>query len=74
MEHPFVREVKKSLALSKGSWIEIAETAGVSHSWISQFTRGLISNPGIENLQRVLAASEDVVAARKRRPERRAAA
>jgi len=49
--------VRKGLDARRGEWKEIAASAGVSHSWISQFVRGLIANPGyrtLETIQRVL--------------------
>jgi transcriptional regulator with XRE-family HTH domain len=49
-------EVKRLLEDRKGEWQTIATAAEVSHSWISQFCRGLIANPGYATLKRLHAA------------------
>ena len=54
-------EVRQALVRLKGQWPEIARECGVSHSWISQFVRDKIPNPGFATLKRLrthLAASE----------------
>ena len=45
--------VRGLLEANRGQWREIAERADVSHSWISQFVRGKIENPGIATLRRI---------------------
>lgn len=50
--------VRSGLQARRGEWKDIASRAGVSHSWISQFVRGLIDNPGyrtLESIQTVLS-------------------
>ena len=49
-------KVRAALEARRGDWPAIAQRAGVSHSWLSQFVRGLIPNPGIETLRAVAAA------------------
>lgn len=61
-------EVRAALEKRRGDWPRIAESADVSHSWISQFCRGKIPNPGFETLKKLHAtlnapASEDRAAA-----------
>lgn len=43
-------EVRSLLEMRRGEWKTIAAEAGISYSWISQFTRGLIPNPGYATL------------------------
>jgi len=52
-------EVRAELEARRGDWSRIAERAGVSHSWISQFVRRKIPNPGFETLKRLHAALTD---------------
>ena len=40
----------------EGRWPEVSRISGVSHSWISQFARRKIQNPGVETLERVAGA------------------
>ena len=49
-------QVRNALELRRGDWPEVAKAAGVSHSWISQFCRGIIPNPGILTLRRLREA------------------
>jgi len=49
-------EIRAGLEQRRGDWQRIADRAEVSHSWISQFVRGKIPNPGIETLKRIRAA------------------
>lgn len=51
-------EVRTRLEARRGEWPGIADRARVSHSWISQFVRGKIPNPGYETLKRLHAALE----------------
>lgn len=44
-------DVRAALEARRGEWRLIAEQANVSHSWISQFVRGKIPNPGFETLR-----------------------
>lgn len=46
-------KVREGLESRRGEWKTIAESAKVSHSWISQFVRGKIPNPGFATLQRL---------------------
>ena len=46
-------QVRQMLEARRGDWKVIAEQADVSHSWISQFVRGLIPNPGFTTLKRM---------------------
>lgn len=48
--------IRARLAARKGGWLEIAERAGVSHSWMSKFMNGHIKNPGIRTLEKLDAA------------------
>ena len=45
--------IRNRLAARKGGWLEIAERAGVSHSWMSKFMNGHIKNPGIRTLEKL---------------------
>jgi len=60
-EHPFVAEVRAKLEHCRGNWTQVAERSGVSHSWISQFTRRVITNPTIGNLQSINRACDEVL-------------
>jgi hypothetical protein len=44
-------EVRALLEQRRGEWKRIALSAGVSHSWISQFVRRKIPNPGYATLR-----------------------
>lgn len=44
-------DVRAALEKRRGEWRLIAEQSKVSHSWISQFVRGKIPNPGYETLR-----------------------
>ena len=48
-------EVRTELERRKGDWKRIAAAADVSHSWISQFVRNKIPNPGYATLRRLQA-------------------
>ena len=37
----------------RGEWKRAAEAAGISLSWVHQFARGCIPNPGIETLRKL---------------------
>jgi transcriptional regulator with XRE-family HTH domain len=43
-------EVRRQLEERRGGWPAIALEAGISHSWISQFVRHRIPNPGYATL------------------------
>jgi len=60
-EHPFVTEVRAKLERSRGQWTQVIEKSGVSKSWISQFSRGLINNPTIQQLQLISRACDEVL-------------
>lgn len=56
-------QVRAMLDARRGDWQRIAAAADVSHSWISQFVRGLIPNPGFATLKKLhehLSKSEAV--------------
>jgi transcriptional regulator with XRE-family HTH domain len=44
-------DVRAALQKRRGEWKLIAEQSKVSHSWISQFVRGKIDNPGYATLK-----------------------
>lgn len=46
-------QVRRLLEARRGDWGSIASAADVSHSWISQFVRGLIPNPGFNTLRKL---------------------
>lgn len=46
-------QVRAMLDARRGDWQRIAAAADVSHSWISQFVRGLIPNPGFATLKKL---------------------
>lgn len=48
-------EVRDALNRRRGDWRVIAKDVDVSHSWISQFVRGKIPNPGYATLRRLHA-------------------
>jgi transcriptional regulator with XRE-family HTH domain len=49
-------QVRNALESRRGDWQRIADDAEVSHSWISQFVRGKIPNPGFGTLKRLHSA------------------
>jgi transcriptional regulator with XRE-family HTH domain len=49
-------EVRNLLERRRGDWPRLAKLADVSHSWMSQFVRGKIPNPGFATLKRLRAA------------------
>lgn len=55
METSLDEDVRKALAERKGDWPRIAVQAQVSHSWISQFVRRKIPNPGYATLKKLHA-------------------
>jgi hypothetical protein len=59
MQNDFDAKVRAGLDACRGEWQGVATAAGVSHSWLSQFVRGLIPNPGYETLKKVWAALPD---------------
>lgn len=48
--------VRHLLQSKRGEWQAVASLSGVSHSWISQFVRGHIPNPGYRTLQKLAVA------------------
>ncbi|MBU0807184.1 MAG: helix-turn-helix domain-containing protein [Gammaproteobacteria bacterium] len=56
MSKNFDTAIKGQLELRRGEWLEIANKAGVSHSWISKFVNGHIPNPGYATLLKLSAA------------------
>jgi transcriptional regulator with XRE-family HTH domain len=53
MDNPLDIEVRQALVQRRGQWPRIAEECDVSHSWISQFVRDKIPNPGFKTLTRL---------------------
>lgn len=53
MSKNFDTTIKGQLELRRGEWLEIANRAGVSHSWISKFVNGHIPNPGYATLMKL---------------------
>lgn len=53
MEINLDREVRALLECRRGDWQQIAHGAQVSHSWLSKFVNGHISNPGYATLKRL---------------------
>ena len=51
METELDTKVRAALERRRGEWKAIAERAGISHSWISQFVRNKIRNPGYATLR-----------------------
>jgi transcriptional regulator with XRE-family HTH domain len=47
---PLDTEVRDLLESRRGDWKQIAAESKVSYSWISQFVRGKIPNPGFATL------------------------
>lgn len=48
--------LRAELDRRRGDWPKISKAADVSHSWVSQFVRGKIPNPGYATLKRLQAA------------------
>lgn len=46
-------QVRTALVKRRGQWPQIASDCEVSHSWISQFVRDKIPNPGFATLKRL---------------------
>jgi len=53
METELDADVRALLESSRGDWPRICERADVSHSWISKFVRGEITNPRFQTLKRI---------------------
>jgi len=53
MSTPLDIEVRAALEQKRGAWKRVAADAGVSYSWISQFVRNKIPNPGYATLVRL---------------------
>lgn len=51
MDTELDKDVRRLLEARRGEWKRIAAEAGVSYSWISQFVRDLIPNPGFVTLR-----------------------
>ena len=51
METELDIEVRSLLEGRRGDWRRISAEAKVSHSWISQFVRNKIPNPGYQTLR-----------------------
>jgi transcriptional regulator with XRE-family HTH domain len=48
-------QLKASLDKRRGDWKQIADASGISYSWLSQFVRDKIPNPGYATLQKLAA-------------------
>lgn len=59
MNTNFDEQIRAELVARRGDWIAISAKAGVSHSWISQFCRNKIPNPGIGTLRSVARALDN---------------
>jgi len=46
-----IKELQRKLLLIKGAWKNVAERIGVAPSWIGQFVRDEIDNPGYRHIQ-----------------------
>ncbi len=55
MDDPLDTKIRAALDARRGQWPQIAERCDVSHSWISQFVRNKIPNPGYVTLRRLEA-------------------
>lgn len=62
-------ELRLQVRALRGEWPAIAQHADVSLSWMSQFCRGKIPNPGIQTL-RQLAVAIDALGLAKRAAEK----
>ncbi len=49
-------KVRAALEARRGEWRQIAAASGVSYSWISQFMRDKIDNPGLQTLRSIAKA------------------
>ena len=47
-------QIKTYLEDHRGSWPQIAEDSGVSYSWMTKVVQGVIPNPGIQDVQKLL--------------------
>lgn len=56
MSKNFDTAIRSQLEIRRGEWLEIANKAGVSHSWISKFVNGHIPNPGYATLLKLAEA------------------
>ena len=52
-------EVRRLLNLHRGQWVVIATIAEVSHSWLSKFSRGRMTNPSYATLKRLHSLLKD---------------
>ena len=50
MPKPLDIEVRDLLIAKKGDWQSVADSSGVSYSWLSKFVNGHIGNPGYAKL------------------------
>jgi len=62
-------EIRTELERRRGEWPSICEAASVSHSWVSQFVRGKIPNPGYATLKRLRTALGDAFAPAEAAPQ-----
>lgn len=51
-----ILSIKSALEGRRGDWQSIASRAQVSHSWLSKFVNGHITNPGVATLKAVKEA------------------
>lgn len=40
---------------TKGRWPDVAEGSGVGRDWIYKYAQGVIKNPGLERVERILS-------------------
>lgn len=53
-------ELRERLIGRRGQWPKIAAAAEVSHSWLSQFARDKIPNPGFGTLKKLSDAMDSL--------------
>ena len=56
MKDDIEHKLKADLEARRGEWRSVAALSGVSYSWLSQFARGLIANPGIMTIRKLRVA------------------
>lgn len=69
LPHDIDAKVRELLHERPGLWVQIADAADVSHSWVLQFMRGTIPNAGVDTLRKVRAAARRFPVTRQRERE-----
>ena len=59
--HPMTAAALTKLEQTKRYWPHVQRKAGVSRSWITQFTAGKLLNPRIDRLQSIINACDEVL-------------